>query len=147
MNKAFCTVGSIKQRRRGSKTRTLSLPESFAPAALTCPHILFEALPTLAITISLLLHLVYLLHHLLLTAQTQSRELPTIREEDTASTADTATQTRRSSGLRSCAGGCPPAASCPGAGRGGCRCVSGGGRGGEGWGVLCRWSRGSAVPD
>lgn len=46
----FCTVGSIKQRRRGSKTRKLSLPGSFAPAAFTCPHILFEALPTLAMT-------------------------------------------------------------------------------------------------
>lgn len=130
MNKAFCTVGSIKQRRRERKTHTLSVPESFALAALTYPHILFQALLTLAYTISLLLHSL----HLLLTAQTQSRELPTIREEGMASTADTVTM--MSSGLHSCAGGCPLRANFPGADCGGCHCGSSGGLGGEGWGVL-----------
>lgn len=93
------------------------------------------------------LQIISLIHHLLLTAQTQSRGLQTIREEDTASTADTATLTRRSSGLRSYAGGFPLVASRPGAGRAGCRCVSGGVRGGEGWGALGQWSRGSAAPE
>lgn len=141
-------MAPLSREEEGARRARFHLHNPLPPAALACPHILFEAPTTLAITIS------PLPPPPLpppppppFTARTQSREPPTIREEDTASTADTATPSRRSSGLRSCAGGCPPAASRPGAGRGGCRCGSGGGRGGERWGVLGRWSRGSAGPE